>query len=307
MRWPDFLGIGAAKSGTSSLYHYLNQHPQIFMCPVHEPNFFALEGGRDAGQFRGPGDWETVERFCLRDRAQYLATFANAPREQVTGEISPLYLYSPHAPINIRATCPDIKLIALLRHPVERAISNYRQYRKAGIEPLGSFQQALEAEETRLRQGWGPWPFWHYQRVGFYGVQIRRYLDCFPREQLFVGLYEELSTNPTGLLQKMFAFLEVEAAFVPDVRVRHNLSAQPKSPAIHALATRPNWFKDTVKHLFPTPLRQRLRDALHQWNTREEVFPLELREKLMALYRDDILLLQDLLQQDLSSWLKTTP
>jgi hypothetical protein len=73
------------------------------------------------------------------------------------------------------------------------------------------------------------------------------------------------------------------------------------------LTTRPNRFKDTVKHLLPTPLRQRLRDALHQWNTREEVFPPELREKLMALYRDDILLLQDLIQQDLSSWLKTAP
>jgi Sulfotransferase family len=169
---PNFLIIGAAKSGTTSLYHYLNQHPQIYMSPEKEPEFFALEGRKL--DFDGPDGKEVINRRIQRNRPtnieEYRALFEGVSGETAIGEASPWYLYSVQAPSRISYYIPGVKLIAVLRNPVERAYSLFLYLRLRGQEPLSDFSQALQAEEVRKRDNWEWW--WYYKDVGFYHAQL---------------------------------------------------------------------------------------------------------------------------------------
>lgn len=262
MTLPNFLIIGAAKAGTTSLYRYLDQHPQIYMSPIKEPNFFALEG--QPLDFCGPGDAQYIRRFSVTDPDAYEALFAGVRDEVAVGEASALYLYSPAAPVNICHYAPQMKLIAILRHPVERAYSAFLHLLRDEREPLTDFSCALGAEETRVRRGWEH--IWHYRRMGFYAEQLWRYYRHFGRDQIRVYRYEELRDEPERLTADIFEFLGVDPSFTPDMSVRHN------APRLEPAARPP---------LCP-----------------------KVRRYLLAHYRDPTLELQKLLQQDLGSWLR---
>lgn len=130
MTMPHFLVIGAAKAGTVSLYNYLQQHPQIYMSPVNETNFFALNGANLDAWFRGPHDQEAVTQHCIKTLAAYRGLFSQAQPGQCVGESSPLYLYSQTAPAQMKHYLPQVKLIAILRQPTMRAFSNFCHYRR---------------------------------------------------------------------------------------------------------------------------------------------------------------------------------
>jgi hypothetical protein len=303
MTLPNFLLIGAAKSGTVSLYHYLGQHPDIFMCPVNECNFFALENLDPDGIFQGPVDRKTAVSHCIWERASYEALFTAARPHQTLGESSPLYLYSPLAPANIQRHTPQARLIAILRQPADRAYANYRHYRRAGIEPLADFGQALAAEAERIANGWGPWPFWQYRQLGFYAAQLQRYYTHFDREQIMVCLYDDLQADPVKLLQKMFAFIGVDERFVPNTAVRHNIGGQPRNRFLYQLMTRANPLKAIIKAILSEKKRKQVRDTIHDWNVVKPPFDPVLRQQLNAAYREDMLRLQALIGRDLSHWL----
>lgn len=303
MPLPDFLVIGAAKSGTVSLYHYLGQHPQIYMCPINEPNFFALDGLDMANHFHGPGDRATVERHCVQDQVAYEALFAAARPDQRLGESSPLYLYSAHAAQRIHQIVPQAKLIALLRHPTARAHANYRHYRIAGIEPLSRFEQALDAESARLTAGWGPWPFWAYRDVGNYAEQLQQYYNLFDRDQILVCFYEALRDDAVALLQKIYAFIGVDGDFRPDTSVRHNVGSQPRIQFLHDLITRPNRLKYTLKVIMPWRIRTWLREGIQSLNEERQALDPQLRRQLTREYTPGIKHLQTLTGHDLTNWL----
>ncbi len=303
MALPHFLLIGTAKSGTVSLYHYLRQHPDIFMCPVNECNFFVLEKLDTMTALQGPGDRNTAVSYCIWDKTEYEALFTAAQPHQKIGESSPLYLYSPLAPLNIQRHLPQARLIVILRQPADRAYANYLHYRRAGIEPLPDFAQALAAEAGRMADGWGPWPFWHYQQVGFYTDQLARYYDCFSPEEIMVCLYDDLQANPVQLLQKMFAFVGVDERFVPNTAVRHNIGGQPQNQRLYQLMTRANPLKTIINVMLPSPIRRHIRDSIHGWNVVYPPLDPALRQQLNATYRADILRLQSLIGRDLSHWL----
>src|SRR3954452_17434204 len=122
MTMPNFLIVGAAKSGTTSLYYYLKQHPQVFVSPVKEPKFFAYEGEKVV--YRGPGDAENNRRL-VNNLADYRALFGGANGAKAIGEASPVYLYSPKACERIRHYLPDAKLFVILRDPAERAYPSF--------------------------------------------------------------------------------------------------------------------------------------------------------------------------------------
>ena len=302
MPLPDFLVVGAAKSGTVSLYHYLGQHPQIYMCPRNEPNFFALDGFHVDAHFQGPGDRATLERHCIRDRNAYEALFAAVQPGQRLGESSPLYLYSAHAAQRIHHYLPRARLIALLRHPAGRAHANYRHYRIAGLEPLARFEEALAAEPERMRQGWGPWPFWAYRDAGNYDVQLQRYYDLFDPGQILVCFYEELRDDAVALLQKLYDFVGVDSTFVPDTSVRHNVGNRLRSRGLHRLMTQPNPVKRALNRLLPSPLRTALRERLRRANEQRLPFDPALRRQLTRDYTPSIKRLQELTGHDLRHW-----
>ena len=145
MTLPNFLVIGAAKAGTNALFHYLRQHHQVYMSPWKEPKFFAFES-RDELTFRAANGREApVNATVILDRQEYEQLFDGARGELALGEASPHYLYVEKAPARIKALVPEMKLIAVLRNPVDRAFSSYLHLVRDALEPL-DFGTALDAQ-----------------------------------------------------------------------------------------------------------------------------------------------------------------
>ncbi|PLS83629.1 MAG: sulfotransferase [Actinobacteria bacterium] len=304
MTMPNFLVIGAGKAGTTSLYYYLDQHPEVYMSPVKEPKFFALEGG--VPDYRGPGDrevWSSGTNRAISDPREYEALFDGVSGEKAIGEASPGYLCNAGVPGRIKRYVPDVRLVAVLRDPAERAYSAYLHMLRDGREQLG-FAEALGEEERRTREGWAPG--WQYTREGFYYRNLKRYFELFDRGRIRIYLYEELRADPLGLMREVFGFLGVDEAFVPDISMRHNASGIPKSALLVSLITRRNPLKTVLKPLLPKGLRRRISVGIQNRNlTPAPPLPPEVRKELVELYREDILALQDLIGRDLSKWLET--
>ena len=299
MPYPTFLIIGAAKAGTTSLYHYLHQHPDIFMSPVKEPNFFVFEC--HTLHFEGPGDQAVVAQ-SVTTLAAYEALFAEGAQAQARGEASPLYLHVPEAPARIQRHVPDIKLIACLRHPVDRLHSHFWNMVKCGREPLQDFAEALAAEPERQRANW-EWG-WQYTAGGFYHAQLSRYYATFDPSQILVLLFEDFIANPVAVLQSIFRFLDVDDAFIPNVLLQHNATGLPKNPLLHRLMTSENPLRSTARMTLPLPVKKFIATWLWSRNVEKPTLDPALRADLLALYHDDILKLQTLLQRDLSHWLQ---
>ena len=220
---PNFIILGAAKAGTTALYHYLQQHPQIYMTPLKETNYFALRGQHL--DFRGPGDDDYVNRMSITNEAAYRAQFEGVRDEIAVGEASPLYLYHPETANRIRQTLPDAKLIAFLRNPVDRAYSAFLHLVRDNRESERDFAAALAREPERIAANYEH--IWHYMSMGRYYEQLKRYYDRFPSEQIKVFLYRDLRTEPTRVLREIHGFLGVDADFCPNMGTRYNEATLP--------------------------------------------------------------------------------
>ena len=300
MTLPNFLIIGAAKSGTTSLFNYLAQHPQVYT-KAKEPGFFAYEG--QTVQLAGPEDQARFERRVIAERRPYEALFDGVTTEKAWGEASVAYLYLPGAAERIRRYAPEMRLIAILRHPADRAFSSYWHMRRDGRELLPTFEEALEAEEARIQAGWDY--IWHYVRLGFYYEQLRRYYDLFPAAQMAVFLFDEFKSDPAGTVRAVCRFLEIDDSFTPDTSVQYNVSGVPRLRRLHQFVSRPNRVKGALRPFVPLAARRKIGTQLKSWNVngRKPVVAAQTRQQLQAIYREDILRLQTLIDKDLSGWL----
>ncbi|HEX2699349.1 MAG TPA: sulfotransferase [Acidimicrobiales bacterium] len=292
MTLPNFLLLGANKAGTTSLASYLGQHPQVYMSPVKEPGFFAIQDHDPASQ-AALGSTFTLDT--------YTALFDEVTTERAVGEASTAYLGSAEAPAAIRRLVPDARLLAVLRNPVDRAFSNYQMQLSRGREPLG-FGDAIAAELN----GEAPPPGVRerrYVRLGFYGRYLARYYETFPAAQLRVVLYDDYRRDPGAVLADLFRFLGVDDSFVADTSVERNVSYVPKSKALHGLLGGGGRLRPALSPLVPSGAKARVAGYLARRNRRPVDFPADVRHQLVELYRSDILELQDLLGRDLSAWL----
>lgn len=299
---PNFLIIGAMKAGTTSLYYYLNQHPEVFMSPVKEPHFFAFEG--QTINFRGPRDQEIMQQMCVTERGAYEALFRGVKDEKAVGEASAMYLYYPESAERIKKYNPDMKLIVILRNPVDRAYSSYMHLVRDGREYISDFESALREEPRRIAENWVP--IWHYQKAGFYYLQLKRYLDVFPKNQIKIYIYEEdLKLRPQQTMRDIFLFLEVDEDYIPNMEVLYNLSGIPKNRKLHNFLIYSNPIKSLLRLFFPANVRKKVINSIKNKNLQKGP-PLseDVRKKLMEIYSDDIRLLGSLLGKDLSIWLK---
>lgn len=299
MTLPNFLIIGAAKSGTSALYHYLRQHPQIFMSPRKETHFFGYDGIDP--RTNGPGD--TIVNAVI-ELPDYLSLFQDVQDEVAVGEASPTYLYVPRAVDRIKHYIPDVKMVAILRNPADRAFSAYMHLRRDEREYLADFDEALAAEDKRIKENWGP--IWHYKAGSMYSEQIERYLNTFPREQLRVYIYEEFKQDPITVLRNIFDFIGVDITFTPDIAIKPNVSGKPKSIFIQRLIQffflKPNPFRFLARRLISRDARWRFTTIVRNVNLQRVRIPLHTKKRLMAYFSDDIRKLEELLERDLSIW-----
>lgn len=302
MKLPNLFIIGAPKSGTTALYDTLKQHPQIYMSPVKEPFYFAFEGeppifpGAAGMFFRRAAVWRPHE---------YAQLFAGGTSERAIGEASATYLASPLAARRIRHNLPSSRIAAILRQPAERAYSAYTFLRQVGFEPARIFEEALAQEEPRIQAGWIP--ILNYKANSRYYGQLAVYYDLFPREQIKVYLYEDWKDAPQAMLRDMFRFLEVDENFVPEVQ-RSNVTRLPKNRRLHLWATNSGRIEKRMPFL-PALARRAIHSAFQGLDSRFNLVPPppldpEMRTRLTADFREDILQLQDLIRRDLSHWLK---
>jgi hypothetical protein len=208
---PGFLIIGAQKSGTTSLFAALSQHPGCRMPRKKEIHYF------DNNYHLGFGWYLSYFPFRRDDGA-------------ITGEASPYYLFHPEAAGRAAAQLPDARLIAMLRDPVDRAYSHYQMQRRRGIEGCATFAEALEQEQERLR---GREELLRDPRVrslahqkrsyfsrGLYAGQLRRWLAVYPRSSLLVLRSEDFFEDPRGQLGRVCAFLGLDGGFEADLTPR---------------------------------------------------------------------------------------
>ena len=295
---PTFIVFGASRSGTTALYTYLKQHPDIFMSPSKEPNFFAFEG--ETPNYQGPGaDYVNNSVTTL---GEYQALFAGAGNQPARGEASPLYLYYEQAPRRMRTHLPDVRLVAILRNPIEQAFSHFLYAKRQMLEPVGDFTTALSLEQQRYDDGWQP--IFHYSRFPRYFEQVSRYYDCFAADQIKLFLYEDFAEHPRDVLADVFRFIGVDDQFVPDLGYQPNAGGVPKNTWLQDLLMKPYAPTKLVGAMLPEGLRTRIRDAISDRNLERPDFPAEARSQLVAALRDDIVRLQDLIGRDLSAWLK---
>jgi hypothetical protein len=286
---PNFIIVGAPKCGTTAIFNYLKQHPQIYMPSCKEPHFFSFEG-------------ENKPHWGIPNLEAYSSLFEGVTDEIAIGEASTWYLYSQTAAERIRYHIPEAKLIAILRNPVERAYSSWAFRVQCGWESITNFERTLQAEQSRISDNF-EWDF-HYLQTGFYYNQVKRYFDLFPRERIKIYLHEDLKADPVGLLQDLFKFLNIDINFVPDVSVKHNITSSPRNNYLNLLLARKSRLKSVVKSIITNNLRQKLVGKIRQYN-RVKPFPLspEIKQRFSQVYKEDILKLENLIERDLSSWL----
>lgn len=294
---PDFAVIGAMKSGTTSLYHYLDQHPEVCVTAREEPHFFSYRGQTVAHE--GPGD-DWLNENAVTDRRAYRALFEQ-PQGRVTGDVSPLYLYTPDAAENFRALRPSVTLIVILRHPVDRAYSSFLHVRRDDREPLESFEEALAAEEERIARNWAP--IWHLTRASMYGQQLERYQWFLERGQMHVVLFDDFKTETEEEVRRIYERIGVDPSFEPTLAI-HNASGIPYSQVAHDFLNRTHPVKEAVKPLIPESWRRALAHAVKTLNLQSSpsLDPSLRRRLTHQVFADDLRRLESLIDRDLSHW-----
>ncbi len=206
---PDFLIIGGQRCGTSSLYYYLTEHPSIVPAFTKEPHFF------DEHFAKGPAWYRTQFPTALQRR--YVKSVSG--KDLLTGEGTPYYMLYPHAPRRAFEVVPHVKLIALLRNPVDRAFSQYWIEKQAGFETW-SFEDAINGEQERLAgelermlqdENYYSHRFRHFSYLtrGIYVDQLQNWMCYYPREQVLVLKSEDLYSDPAAVVRQALEFLGV--------------------------------------------------------------------------------------------------
>jgi len=301
VKLPNFLIVGAAKAGTTSLYFYLKEHPEIYMSPVKEPKFITSNFLKFP--FKGVGD-DLVEKNIIKNFESYQKLFLEVKNEKAIGEASADNLYYYKKSINyIKKILGEVKIIAILRNPIDRAFSAYSHLIRDSREFL-TFEDALNQEENRKKENWEF--IWYYKDVGFYYNQVKAYLENFSKVKVY--LYDDLKKDPLSLVQDIYRFLEVDDSFIPkSVGEKFNVSGIPKNKFLHEFLTTPNVIKSTMKPLvkliLPKRTRQRFINKILQRNLKKPQIDPSTKQYLLNLYKEDIVELQNLIGRDLSSWL----
>lgn len=303
MPLPDFLIIGAPKSGTTALHAALATHPALYMSEVKEPKFF-LTDGPPPTRVGGPGDIQTWREHVWR-RSDYEALFAPATAGQLRAESTPFYLYDTAAQRRIRELIPDAKMIAMLRDPVERAHSNWTHLWSAGLDPVGDFVRACADEDRRVAAGWAQ--FWHYTRLGRYGEQLEHLYQVVPQEQVLVLRYRQLVDAPVQTLDEICRFLGVPEGVVTEVP-RENVTAHPdESPGHRAVSSVIRAAAAASRHL-PGTTGTRLTSPLERMLQRgarpRQPLTWEQRQAVLPYFESDIRLLEKVTESDFSDWLR---
>lgn len=277
---PNFFILGAAKSGSTSLYCYLKQHPDIFLTAIKEPTFFS-EGHQ-----------------VIQNPITYFELYDQVCTEKILGEASHVYLTNPSTAKVLKALFPNAKFVIILRNPADRAYSLYHHMRRVGLEYINTFEKAIEMEEKRYNSQrflkTCPQYLYNYLyfRSGLYGEQLQRYFSIFSPEQFHVIKFENFIVDPINHLQLIFQFLNIDADFVPNIEIHNEGNMTARIPKVHYFFNAMMTPSTMLWNFFNSAFFQSLLQKFNMIET--PPINTATRERLLDKYAEDLKLLYQL-------------
>jgi hypothetical protein len=281
---PDFFIAGMPRSGTTSMYTYLKQHPDIYLSVYKEPHFFC-------------GDL-TQPVINITDEAVYYSLFADAGNRIRTGEASVWYMTSKTAALEIKKFNPVSKIIIMLRNPVDMMVSLHSLYTRTGNEDRADFEEALNLQPQRMKGTNLPAGCYFpegllYTEVAKYYEKTERFVDVFGMDNIHFVIFDDFAGDTAGSYKKTLEFLGVDANFKAEFDLK-KAAAIIRPMVLHQIRhAHPEVKKKLSKKMGDTHLGPR-RSPLKQ----------ELKSKLKALFKEDIEKTGKLIHKDLSHWLR---
>jgi hypothetical protein len=295
--FPDFYLVGAPKCGTTALYEFLRQHPDIFLPKTKELIFFG-------------SDLSYPNRLS---EEEFLAYYTERGDEQRAGSAHTAYLQSRRAPAEIKARRPDADIVVMLRNPAEMLLSWHSELLYQTIEDIEDFEEALDAEADR-RQGLrltrsarhSYVESLYYTDVAAYAAQVERYFAAFGRSHVHVIIHDDLRSDPIATYRGTLDFLGVDSTFEPTFGVlNQNKTVRSRTLQKFFFASSVPGHR-VIRNLLPGRLRRRLLEANVHREPRAEV-PTQVTRRLQQLFHDDVARLSVLIGRDLSGWTKPNP
>ncbi len=298
MKRPNLFIVGFGRSGSTSLYNYLAQHPQIYMSPVKEPKYFCGEM------------LEGAETTAVRTLSDYLALFDAAEQEKVLGEASTMYILSDLAAQRIHEFNPNSKIVVLLRDPVDFLQSWHSLGVRDGYETEPDLMRALALEKQRIAAG-GAAPHgaeisYRYRHVIHHAPEyVQRWYDTFGRAQVKPIVFDDLSQRTEEVYRDLLTFLDVATDSIPDFKVYNSAQAfgKPKAPWLDRLLGKPR-SGGGLQNLLPNRSFG-IRRALRKLNTKQvqrQVLAPGTRQQLVEEFTPIIQRLERIVERDLSAW-----
>ena len=285
----DFFIVGAPKSGTTSLFHYLNRHPQVVMSSQKEPNYFSYNAIHEQGMYYDNNSINTLDK--------YESLFLQK-ENMLYGEASVSYLFYDNVAEDIKKYNPNSKIIIMLRNPIERAFSHYlMDYR------LGLISDSFENIITKKSKHKNAHLFYQqYIEVSKYSMQIQRYLDFFEKDNILFIDYEDFKNNVLETVDQVYNFLKISTKFDADINTKYNAFSMPKNKVIRFIYSFV-FIRKTLTFLFPIYLVKNIRAFLFKTDKKPELLK-ETRSQLSIIFNDDIKKLEEVLSKDYSKWIR---
>ena len=285
----DFFIVGVPKAGTTSLYHYLSEHPQVEMSSQKEPDYFSDKAINEQGMY--------YTKNRVNSLAKYESLFVQK-ESVVYGEASVSYLFYENVAEDIKKYNPNAKIIIMLRNPIERAFSHYLMDYRLGLIS-DSFENII-AKKSKHKNA--HLFYQQYIEVSKYATQIQRYLDFFEKENILFIDYEDFKKNVSKTVGKVYSFLNISAEFAADINTKYNTFTMPKNKGIRFIYSFV-FLRKILTFLFPIYLVKNIRVLLFKTDKKPELLN-ETRSQLRIIFNDDIKKLEEVLAKNYSKWIK---
>lgn len=310
-RGTDFFVIGVVKGGTTSLYDYLNQHPEIYLPPIKEINHFsdkdidhasflpgyAQDVDLDLERYFDKGMPEMIHIAHVRSEKDYARLYSPAGPEQIKGDISNSYMICPSSAGAIHSYNPNARIIVVLRNPIRRVWSQYLMNLREAKTNREDLLSELESDSKAVKTGWGA--NHQYLELGKYAEQLQRYYELFSAEQIHVVLFEEYVTGPQAELGKICKFLGVHEVFQFDTESKKNAASLPRNKALNQALVQ-SGIMSGAKKLVPRRFRQGLAKVLYSDKDLPEMSAEE-SDHLRSYYAEEVQKTGHLIKRDLGA------
>lgn len=299
---PNFLIVGTPKGGTSSLFNYLKEHPEIYLPEQKELHFFSYN--ELMKNTNGPGDKLALANV-IKSWEEYLSLYQGITTERMAGDVSPSYLYFSKEVIGRIKAClgENLKIIIMLRDPIERAYSNFMHQKRLMHETL-TFNEALKVEKERMQKGYGD--FWRYAGHSFYYEKCVDYIQTFGNENVKIVLFEDMVNRQNETISSIFKFLGVDDSFIPtNLNTVYNKGGVYKKNPVTKFLLKPSFIKEFMRKAVGNKIGRQykqLKEKILNHNS-ENKSPIEQDtiKYLQAYFAEDVIKLKELVP-DISKW-----